>query len=95
MKYEFSNIDYKKQLKDIIDHFGTYSQKVKAVEELAELQVAILHGNDVENIIEEIADVQIMIDQLKIIYRADLVVEKVMNEKINRTLTIMEMCTDE
>lgn len=63
-------------MKDIIlkalEHFGFNRQKVKAVEELGELQNAILRDLDgrgnYNNIVEEIADVEIMLIELKAMY---------------------------
>ena len=63
-------------MKDIIlkvlEHFGFNRQKVKAVEELSELQNAILRDLDgrgnYNNIVEEIADVEIMLIELKTMY---------------------------
>ena len=46
-------------------HFGIQSQKVKAIEEMAELTQALCKDT---NIAEEIADVQILLEQLKIVY---------------------------
>ena len=47
--------------------WGRKSQRAKAVEELAELIVAIAN-NDKTNIIEEIADVEIMISSIRMMY---------------------------
>lgn len=68
-------------LKRAVYRFGPKLQEVKAVEELAELQQAIckaLFENEkgslgavagsVEHIFEEMADVEIMLDQIRIIY---------------------------
>ncbi len=56
-------------LEKAIRHYGRQHQQTKAVEELGELQVAILKSLDgrcnIKNIIEEIADVEIMLVQLK------------------------------
>ena len=52
--------------------YGAESQVRKAVEELTELSVALLHSldgrGDTENILEEMADVEIMIEQLHVIF---------------------------
>ena len=56
-----------KLLLKAIDHYGKENQVKKAVEEMAELTKALCKG-DVENIKEEIADVQIMLWQLQMIY---------------------------
>lgn len=49
----------------IFRHYGTENQKKQLIQELSELIVAITK-NDLENIIEELADVQVMLDQFKI-----------------------------
>jgi NTP pyrophosphatase (non-canonical NTP hydrolase) len=52
-----------------IEKFGEEKQELKAVEEMCELIVAISHkhfGRE-HNIAEEIADVEIMLEQLKMI----------------------------
>jgi len=55
-----------------IDHFGRSSQEWQAVEEIGELLAALNHvhrGKDaIEHIAEEIADVEVCLDQLKIMY---------------------------
>ena len=48
-----------------LDHFGKSTQKLKLIEEMAELTQAILKNS---NIAEELADVQIVLDQIKILY---------------------------
>lgn len=49
----------------IFNHYGVESQKRQLIQELGELIVAITK-NDLENIIEEMADVQVMLDQFTI-----------------------------
>lgn len=72
--------------------FLKYSQMqlIVAVEELSELQKEIcknLRGQDnIKELTEEIADVQIMLEQLKYYYEIDDVnVEKVVEQKLKRT----------
>jgi NTP pyrophosphatase (non-canonical NTP hydrolase) len=48
-----------------LNHFGIDAQKIKAIEEMAELTQAICKDT---NIAEEIADVSILLEQLKIVY---------------------------
>ena len=55
---------------EAIEHYGVKDQMIKAMEECAELIVAIAK-NDLPNIAEEIADVRIMIDQIEIILGID------------------------
>lgn len=79
----------KTPIEKIAEYHGLTSQKEKLIEEAAELIVAITHGN-LRNTIEEIADVQILIDQ--IIYLLDIGRE-VWNEreyKIQRHLLQIE-----
>ena len=74
----------------VISVFGKQNQKMQAIEELMELQSAIfenIHRNTDNriNIIEEIADVEIMLAQLKEIYEiAPNEIEKVQDYKLNR-----------
>ena len=76
----------------IIDTYGTKHQEDIAIEELSELQKAILKHRrygDKETeqaIIDEIADVQIMLEQLKIIYSCHKDVEERVEYKIDRQI---------
>lgn len=67
-------------LEKAIDHYGPNHQITKAMEELAELLASLAkHQNQsgmMLNVIEEIADVKIMIGQLEIIFGQDLVKNK-------------------
>lgn len=75
---------------DIIKHYGDAYQKKKAVEELEELASAI-KKEDRENIIEEMADVLNMIEQLTIIYKIDRSeVRNIMSKKNARTFKRMK-----
>ena len=55
-----------------VKHFGAEHQTLKACEELTELQHELLHAldgrADNDKISEEMADVEIMLEQLKLIY---------------------------
>lgn len=70
--YMTKRIEIDPRLKKIADHYGFDAQAEKAIEEMAELIVAIknlkkLDGNEADylvNFIEELADVKIMIEQL-------------------------------
>lgn len=76
----------------IIEAFGKEAQMIVAVEELAELQKEIIKKlrqkkRNIFCLVEEMADVEIMIDQLKIMFNIgdkELATER--NYKINRTL---------
>jgi NTP pyrophosphatase (non-canonical NTP hydrolase) len=49
----------------LLAKFGEENQKLKCIEEMAELIQAIIKGT---NVSEELADVQILLDQMKILY---------------------------
>ncbi len=94
--------DIDPRLKVIATHFGFQAQAEKAIEEMAELMVEIKHiekrsensAYDYVRLIEELADVKIMIDQLVYLVRQgkecaanfDLQTEY----KIERTLRCVE-----
>lgn len=52
------------EIKQIADHYGLEHQSQKLIEEMAELTVAICKDNE-SDILEEIADVEIMLEQIK------------------------------
>ena len=85
----------------ITNHYGTQHQLIKAIEEMAELNHVVARRliedewNKV-NFFEEMADVHIMLDQLKLIFCAEHGVDLDMFDnmlrdeiavKLNRTLT--------
>lgn len=75
----------------IIKTYGEKAQHVVAMEECAELIKAISKYlrtediDDVENLIEEIADVEIMLEQLKFIHNIDGSVTVIKDKKLKRT----------
>ena len=75
----------RERLKKIIEHYGEEAQVKKAAEEFAELIRALMRG-DRDNIAEEMADCRIMLDQLEIIYKADVWVNYWECMKTARTL---------
>ena len=81
-----------KDLEKIIEHYGAYPQISKAVEELIELSEVLIKdiNKGVLNknwILEEIADVTIMLEQLKIIYNIRLLdLNEEIDRKIERTM---------
>lgn len=83
-------MDEKEFYEKIIFKFGDNNQITVAIEELSELQKELckyLRGDmDYYNIAEEMADVEIMLEQLKIIFLNKLDVEEKKKEKINRTI---------
>ena len=64
-----------------VRHYGAEHQKKKAIEEMGELITAISREQDgratPEQVITEIADVQIMMRQLALIYGIDAVVNEI------------------
>ena len=93
--------EYKKSIAAIAEHYGINCQSRQLFEEMAELTVAInkwwrSEGNleeriaKRENIIEEIADVQIMLDQMIYFLCCPKRVKEVKQEKIIRQLKRME-----
>ena len=96
MNMETSNYNELNQF--IIDHYGADRQTNLATEELAELIQAInkmkrypdgiIHR---QQLIEEMADVRIMLDQLQLIYNIDFEdIAKVVGYKIGRELKRIE-----
>lgn len=81
----------KDDLIKIIKNYGTFNQIQMAIEEMAELTKELCKlkrcgQNNIEHIEEEIADVQITLNQLKIMFPSD---RDWYNEKIDRTLKRM------
>lgn len=82
----------RRKLLFIIDKYGTKHQEDIAIEELSELQKAILKHRRKRSkkrrkkVIDEIADVSVMLEQLKIIYSCNKEVEERMDYKINRQI---------
>ena len=80
-----------KQLKYIAEKYGTESQLRQLQEECAELIVAcskILRMSDksINNLIEEIADVRVMIEQIEYLYGIKSLVKDEMIYKVERQL---------
>lgn len=81
----------------IARHYGLEEQSRQCIEEMAELTVAInkvhRHWSDenIDNMIEEMADVQIMLNQLIYLTDSREQVNKIMQEKIQRQLERMGM----
>ncbi len=74
---------------DLIGHYGCKAQAAVAIEEMSELTKELcknlFRGADNHAaLIEEIADVQIMIEQLRLIYECNDEVCEKMDEKIER-----------
>lgn len=76
-----------------VHHYGAEHQKKKAIEEMGELITAISREQDgranTEQVITEIADVQIMMRQLTLIYGIDAVANEI-DRKQRRLLRRMD-----
>nr|DAO56902.1 MAG TPA: nucleoside triphosphate pyrophosphohydrolase [Caudoviricetes sp.] len=78
--------------RQILQHYGMLHQKSKTIEELAELIVAlqkdILKGKEEHSraVLEEIADVKIMLMQMLFDEDDEEFVEKIMRQKLDRQL---------
>lgn len=77
----------------IIAHYGEDHQRYKTAEELSELQTLLLQDANkngvvpIDRIIEEIADVKVMLRQVQLIYKIDSRdIDPVASWKIERTL---------
>ena len=85
-----------KQAKYILNHYGILHQKAKAIEELAELIVAlqkdILEGKESHSraVLEEIADVHIMLTQLLDDESDKTTVSLIVDKKLKRQMRRIE-----
>lgn len=91
------NPNYSRDVKRIADHFGYEKQKNMLIEEMAELIQALnkfdrkKNEEAYENIIEEMADVELMIEQAQYLLAADRqTIDKIKEEKIERTLLAID-----
>lgn len=79
---------YKETIRRAIRTYGQDAQKVVAIEEMAELQKEIFkdlqHSSSYDHIAEEIADVEIMLEQLKIMYECQTDVQQWIYRKLHR-----------
>lgn len=81
-----------KDIKTIADHFGYSNQVTKLLEEIGELLQSVakeLNNETYENamhVIEEIADVEILLEQYKYLNAGYDLVGKIKKQKIQRTL---------
>lgn len=82
-------------LQKIIDHYGDAAQCVVAIEEMAELQKEICKAYrgqvSEQKLLEEIADVQIMLYQTAMIFHLDTEqMPDLMEAKLKRTIERMQ-----
>lgn len=90
--YSTKDDRYEKEvLTAAIRTFGETHQECLATEECAELIQAINHKHRgrKHNMAEEIADVEIMLEQLKIINNCRDEVEEIHNQKVNRLFNVV------
>jgi len=81
--------------KKAIEKWGNPSQLLMVMEELAELIQAISHllrnkYKAKSKVIEELADVEIMCEQLRIMINEDEKIDKVKEEKLNRLSGLLQ-----
>ena len=76
-------------IRKIADHYGLDIQQLKLIEECGELIVAVAKGED-KNIIEELADVSIMLEQVVYLMNCKKKFKMAKAMKINRQLGRME-----
>ena len=97
---ERKNIMYRGDIRRIVEHFGEEPQIRQAMEECAELIVALNKYlrykdeprkclNSKKNVIEEMADVYVMLRQLEYILCENGEIENLSEFKIDRTLKII------
>ena len=78
---EYIEVKNEEMAKELLSHYGIKSQKMKLIEELAEL-IQALAKDDVNAIKEELADVEVMIMQVK--DGMHIETAEIMNYKLNR-----------
>lgn len=78
-------------LYSVVYKYGFENQKIKAIEEMSELILALCKelNHETNNVEEEIADVIIMIEQLKLIYDNNNI-DKHISYKLKRLKNRME-----
>ena len=83
-------MDRQQIYRQLIDKFGERQQIIVAIEELSELQKELCKwlrdNNNIDNIVEELADVYIMLQQLELIFDIDLLVLLKQEKKLERTV---------
>lgn len=82
-------------LNSIIDHYGSDNQLLKCQEELTELNLEVakmyLKKGNIDALKAEIADVENMLEQLKIIYNINSYeIDEIRLFKMQRTLNLIE-----
>ena len=71
----------------ILNHYGRIQQMNKTLEDLAELQVAIAHEDKKEKVLEELADVHVMAEQVRLMWSINEdELDRMIDYKVDRTL---------
>ena len=85
---------YPNTWRDAIDAWGSDAQIMMFIEESAEATEAILHHNrgktDVDHVIEELADLQIMLHQMRALYDHDQKFLEIYHQKLQRLRDMLE-----
>ena len=81
----------REKMRHIADYYGYGEQSRQLIEEMAELTVAINkkwrgEADGIDNIVEEIADVEIMLEQMKYMLNCDWKVFKTKLVKVDRQI---------
>lgn len=91
--YRKSRLQRKMLLLQAVQKFGKESQCRMMIEEMSELTKALCklpRGGPVENVLEEMADVQIMLDQMKLLFGDTAEMEAVKLGRLARRIQIDE-----
>lgn len=79
------------KIEQIFNHYGADHQIDKACEELQELIDALRNPNaTADNVCEEIADVMVMLEQLKYGFDCKQRADEIAKHKVDRTIKIMQ-----
>lgn len=80
----------------IIEHYGINNQLKKLTEEVYELQESILERHNIEHILEEYADVEVILEQIKQYFKLDNdKIELIKDYKVARQLYRIRKESDE
>lgn len=80
----------------IIKHYGINNQLKKLTEEVYELQESILEQHNIEHILEEYADVEVILEQIKQYFKLDdEKIELIKDYKVARQLYRIRKENDE
>lgn len=87
---EMNKMEYRQKCQKIFNHYGIVEQRKQLIQECAELIQAVTKLNT-DNIIEEMADVQVMLDQFAFsLSKLNSQIDEVKFEKVQRQLKRIE-----